>query len=273
MSENNQEQVLKEEKTETKGKFIFFDKYSFFSVEVLDTKKSIREKVWTELMKSKQSLFPPPFGRIPNFKGAREAAAQLLQIPEFKSAKCIEVNPDKPLEACRMLVLEQGKHLYVPIPQLHGSLLKKLEITENCDIKKTVSRWGISQLGKEINLNDNINIDLLIVGSVAVSKDGYRIGKGKGFADLEFALLKEIKAIDDNTVIITVVHDSQVFETLPHDLFEIYDVPVDIIVTPTQIIKVEKKLPKPKGIYWNMLRPEQVQKINALKELRKKYER
>lgn len=212
----------------------------------------------------------PPFGRIPNFKGSIEIAKKLLEISEFTTAQSVEVNPDKPLEACRRLVLEQGKQLYVPVPQLQGKLLKKLEINEKYSIQETATRWGIEHLGKDIPLDEKIHIDLLIVGSVAVSKDGRRIGKGRGFADLEFALLKEMKAIDDNTVIITVVHDLQVFDTLPSDLFQIYDVPVDIIVTPTEIIRVENKLARPNGIYWNMLTPKKVQSIDSLKTLREK---
>lgn len=183
------------------------------------------------------------------------------------------MNPDKSLHPSRILVLEQGKRLYVPIPQLRGSLLKELEHNPGHEIEMTVSNWGIKHLGNNIDLDAEIHIDLLIVGSVAVSKDGHRIGKGKGYADLEFALLKEMKAIDDNTVIITVVHDIQVFDTLPNDLFEIYDVPVDIIVTPTQIIVVEEKLPRPEGIFWNLLSPRKVKSIEVLQKLKDKHAR
>lgn len=226
--------------------------------------------MWTK----RQCAFPfPPFGRIPNFIGSKDAAKKLLEIPEFIAANSVEVNPDKPLGSSRSLVLEQGKQLYVPVPQLQGNLLKKLEKSEKYSILETVTRWGIEHLGKNISVDGKLYIDLLIVGSVAVSKDGHRIGKGKGFADLEFALLKEMKAIDDNTVIITVVHDLQVFETLPSDLFQMYDVPVDIIVTPTQIIRVENKLPRPSGIYWNMLTPKKVQYIDSLRKLKEKLER
>lgn len=162
--------------------------------------------------------------------------------------------------------------MYVPVPQLQDNLLKKLEINEKYSLHEVVNRWGIDNLGKDISLDDQIQIDLLIVGSVAVSKDGYRIGKGKGFADLEFALLKEMKAIDDNTVIITVVHDIQVFETLPSNLFQTYDVPVDIIVTPTQIIRVEKKLPRPTGLFWNILTSSKLKSIACLRKLKEKLE-
>lgn len=39
---------------------------------------------------------------------------------------------------------------------------------------------------------------------------GHRIGKGEGFADLEFAMLVKMNAVNENTVIVTTVHDDQV---------------------------------------------------------------
>lgn len=133
-----------------------------------------------------------------------------MNLEEFKLARSVEVNPDKPLEPSRILVLESGKELYVPVPRLQDSLLKKLIPQNGMTTKKIVSRWGIEHTGTRIDLDGEIHIDLLVVGSVAVSKDGYRIGKGKGYADMEFALLKEMNAINEDTLIVTTVHDSQV---------------------------------------------------------------
>lgn len=135
-----------------------------------------------------------------------------MNLEEFKLARSVEVNPDKPLEPSRILVLENGKELYVPVPRLQENLLKKLVLQNDMTIKRIVSRWGIEHTGTKIDLDSEIHIDLLVVGSVAVSKEGYRIGKGKGYADLEFALLKEMNAINDDTLIVTTVHDSQVID-------------------------------------------------------------
>lgn len=222
--------------------------------------------------KKRLSPFPGPFGKIPNFRGAREAAKKLLKLPEFQSAKSVEVNPDKPLEAVRALVLSNNKELYVPTPQLRGSLLKKLEKVDKHDVRTIVSRWGMSKFGRNISLEDKIKIDLLIVGCVAVSEDGYRIGKGKGFADLEFAVLKEMDAINDNTTIVAVVHDIQVYDKLDNELFKIHDVPVDYIVTPTKIIKTRLDLPKPLGIYWSLITLEKLNQIETLQRLKLKQE-
>ena len=39
---------------------------------------------------------------------------------------------------------------------------------------------------------------------------GLRIGKGEGFADLEWAMMSSMKAVNPDTVVITTVLDSQV---------------------------------------------------------------
>nr|CAI5867457.1 unnamed protein product [Callosobruchus analis] len=225
-----------------------------------------------KLQENKIALYPGPYFRIPNFKGAEKAAEKLIELPEFKEVKSVEVNPDKPLEPSRRVVLENGKDLYVPSPRIQGCLLKKLESDGVNSIRKIVSRWGIENVGIKVDVIDKFHIDMLVLGSVAVSKDGHRIGKGTGFADIEFAVLKELNIVDDTTVIVTVVHDTQVYDELPKELFKKYDVPVDYIVTPTTIIKVENKLPRPEGIYWDILTETRVKNIEVLQKIKEKHE-
>ena len=55
-------------------------------------------------------------------------------------------------------------------------------------------------------------VDLVVVGSVAVDRrTGRRIGKGEGFADLEWALAASNHggAVSKNTLVATTVHDCQ----------------------------------------------------------------
>jgi len=74
---------------------------------------------------------------------------------------------------------------------------------------------------------------------VAVSLDGGRLGKGTGYSDQEYSMLKNAGSLTAQTPIVTTVHDIQIVEIIPR---EQWDVPVDIIVTPTQIIRVGKIL-------------------------------
>lgn len=58
---------------------------------------------------------------------------------------------------------------------------------------------------------NKVELDLVIFGSVAVSKTGQRIGRGNGYVDLDVAVLQHCGAVTDKTIIATVVHDEQVY--------------------------------------------------------------
>ena len=67
------------------------------------SKQDIRLKVWDHLERHNLANFPRPVhNRIPNFMGASAAGQKLAQIEEFKSAKVVKVNPDKPQEEVRL---------------------------------------------------------------------------------------------------------------------------------------------------------------------------
>ncbi|GBP37756.1 Methenyltetrahydrofolate synthase domain-containing protein [Eumeta japonica] len=254
------------------------------------TKHSFRLKVWRQLENSGLAMFPRPvYNRIPNFKlklpitllngykfpyvkGAIEAAAKLAELEAFQTAKTVKVNPDKPQEAVRALCLEKKKTLYVPVPRLQSGFLNRLELppgeTSPLAIKKAVSRSGMDTYGKPVGLDQTISLDLIVMGSVAVSRDGYRIGKGRGYGDLEFGLMMHMKAVKPNTLIVTTVHDCQVFDTLPAELFGPHDVPVDVIITPTQVIETKRTCERPAGILWHLLSARRLQLMPVLAQLR-----
>jgi 5-formyltetrahydrofolate cyclo-ligase family len=50
---------------------------------------------------------------------------------------------------------------------------------------------GSTRAGRRIGVAELTSVDLVICGSVAVNRQGARVGKGGGFSDLEFALLVE----------------------------------------------------------------------------------
>lgn len=58
---------------------------------------------------------------------------------------------------------------------------------------------------------------MLIVIAYCIA--GYRIGKGKGYADLEFAMLVKMGAVNQNTVLAATVHDCQVHRQLQSLLY------------------------------------------------------
>lgn len=64
----------------------------------------------------------------------------------------------------------------------------------------------------------------------------------------------------------------KVYDTLPESIFQPYDVPVDYIVTPTEIIKVQNRPSRPLGIIWNLLSQRKLNLMPILKFLKEKGE-
>jgi 5-formyltetrahydrofolate cyclo-ligase len=121
---------------------------------------------------------------------------------------------------------------------------------------------GAAQLGEPVTPDDLGRIDLIVAGSVAVTRRGARVGKGGGYSDLEFALAREVGAIGDHTPVVTTVHDLQVLdERIP---MTAHDVPLDIIATPTRVIRTRHRLARPHGIRWEELSVAQLRAMPAV---------
>lgn len=227
-------------------------------------KKDIREKIWKEMEERGIATFPPPYGRIPNFIKANEAAKKVNMLDEWKKAKFIKCNPDSPQKEIRRKALEEGKTIYMAVPRLRKEkCFIELKGKSLANIASTIK--GAFRYGKLVYPWEMEKVDLIVLGSVAVNKKGARVGKGGGYSDLEFAIAKEIGLIDENTPTITTVHDVQLVNfDIP---MENHDVPLDYIITPSKIIKTDRIYKKPKGIIWEILDKE----LPVLEIMRKKF--
>ncbi|XP_047323784.1 5-formyltetrahydrofolate cyclo-ligase-like protein COG0212 [Impatiens glandulifera] len=239
-------------------------------------KWEIRKRIW-DIMEAKNiAQFPRPVHhRIPNFVGASAAASKLCSLEVFSVANCVKVNPDTPQKQIRFLTLSGGKKLLTPQPRLRTGFFSVLEssLINPSTINEACTSVGVAKYGRSIGLDEKIKVDLIVIGSVAVDPNtGARLGKGEGFAELEYGMLRYMGAIDDSTPIITSVHDEQLVDDIPVEKLLIHDVPVDIICTPTQVIFTKTNIPKPQGIYWDKLSPEKLGQIRILRELKKKIE-
>jgi len=87
------------------------------------TKDNIRQRIWEKLERENIADFPRPcFGRIPNFVGNHAATMRLLELPEFRAARCVFSAPDYALKRARDLILERGKVLAVATPHMRSFL-------------------------------------------------------------------------------------------------------------------------------------------------------
>lgn len=177
-------------------------------------KEEIRRQIWNHMEKQNIARFPRPvFGRIPNFIGADEAAAKLRSMSKYQKAKVLKVNPDSPQRAVREMALGDCKKVVMPTPRLReGFLLLDPERIAGKMYRKASTIKGAFWLGKRTHPSELSKVDLVVCGAVAISLNGVRIGKGSGYGEFEFAILREFNKVGENTPIIAVVHDVQVIQ-------------------------------------------------------------
>jgi 5-formyltetrahydrofolate cyclo-ligase len=230
-----------------------------------EDKSTARKAVWDALQAKRVARFPfPPHGRIPNFAGARQAAERLLAHPILRKVRVIKVNPDSPQRWVRQLALERGIAVVTPTPRLKGAFrlldparIPRAHYAEAATLKRG-GKWG-----EDITLAEMPKVDLVVMGSVAVTRDGRRLGKGHGYADLEYALLRELG--NPAVPLATTVHKLQVVDAFP---VEAHDTPLRLIATPDEVIEVKRRRRAPRGIDWQRLPREALEEMPVLAELR-----
>jgi 5-formyltetrahydrofolate cyclo-ligase len=239
--------------------------------EVLAAKAALRDEVWAAMRAQRVARFPGAAGRIPNFTGAEAAAQRLRGTPEWQAAAALKANPDAAQWPARQRALEDGKTVYMAVPRLAGAepffALDPDHLSEPPRQASSIS--GAARSARRVTLAELGPVDLVVVGSVAAAADGARLGKGGGFADLEYALAAAAGLIGPATVCVTTVHEIQV---RPPGQIPVtgHDVPVDLIVTPDRVIDCRAgRAPRPvPGIRWDDLTDEKIAAIPLLTALR-----
>lgn len=226
------------------------------------SKQAVRERVWA-LLEQAGAAEPGVRGYIPAFTGAGEAAARLAAIPAWQQARVLKVVPDRAQLPVRTLALEQGRLVYMPAPRLATPepfyVLDPL--TLHVPAAGAARHKVAARIAPLAGVDSMRQLDLVVVGSVAVNKQGVRLGKGAGYSDIEVALLTEARLLTNSTVIATTVHELQVLdEVLPEAG---HDFHVDVIVTPERVLWCDEPR-RPNGIDWQILHPEQIAAIPAL---------
>ena len=239
--------------------------------ELLAAKAELRDEVWTALTEAKVSRFPGARNRISNFIGAERAAERLRDTDAWRAARTIKANPDSAQLPVRQRALQDGKTVYMAVPRLAEPepffLLDPDDLAD--PPRRAASISGATRSARRVSVAELSPVDLVVSGCVAVAVDGARLGKGGGFADLEFALARSAGLIGPDTLVVTTVHELQVrpagaIPTAAHDA------PVDLVVTPERVIDCRPgRGPRPVGgIRWSELTDEKIAAIPLLAALR-----
>jgi 5-formyltetrahydrofolate cyclo-ligase len=229
------------------------------------TKDGTRESTWNRLARAGVAREPlPPHGRIPNFAGARTAAVRLFEVEPWRSARMLKVNPDAPQRAVRLLALQRGVRVCVATPRLaSGFLLLDPDHIPPDRLGEAATRATMQRWAEPVALADLPVFDAIVAGSVAVTATGKRCGKGAGYSDLEFAILRELG--HPPVPVATTVHDLQVVEDFP---VEPIDQPLALVCTPTRSVRIEIAGQPPAGIEWSRLSAAALAAMPVLQELR-----
>lgn len=228
-----------------------------------------RQKVRTRIKRAGAGCFPSVDYSAPNFRGADKAAQLLRDLPMWKRARVVKFDSDPPQLALRRAALCEDKVIYLAVPHLRG---------ERCFIELDPERLGrrilrvgslagALRLGRLVGPQEVKPVDLVICGSVAVTREGARLGAGGGYSDIAYALLRAAGKIREYTPVLTTVHPLQIVDgQLP---MQAHDVPVDFIVTPTQVVAAPSVYTRPSGLIWGILSAERIAAIPLLRNRRR----
>jgi 5-formyltetrahydrofolate cyclo-ligase len=217
----------------------------------------LRRVVWRRLAEVARpdSRFGFGFGSfIPDFDGSERCTESIAELPEYRSARTVVVTPDNNLESFRARCLADGKRTLVCTYGLtRGFVLLDGRALAAGDRALAATLDGMERFGPALSYRELCaegQVDLVVTGAAAVTREGVHFGKGHGYFDIEWALLAEIGLAGAATPVVASVHGCQVVaEHVPHAVF---DATVDVIVTPEGIIRC-RPLTKPAGLYWERL--------------------
>lgn len=173
--------------------------------------------------------------RGPAFSAERAPAlcARLQELTVALEARTISAylsTPDEPdTRAFLTWAAEQGIRVLLPIIRPDGLL----DWAEHDGTETIEATLGMPEPASDaLPPTELESVDLMLVPATAVGRDGSRLGGGRGFFD------KTIAAMAECPLVYAVVHDEELFASVPHAS---YDQLVDGVVTPSEIIRLTSR--------------------------------
>ena len=157
--------------------------------------------------KSREVNWPPLSVPRVNWPGRKPRSRTAAWTQAIASSSRQRSSNDQPTSS-------QVQVLYMAVPRLADELPFYLLDPEHLRISpwEAATKEGAATVGRKVAATELPSVDLVICASVAVNREGARIGKGGGFSDLEVAFLVEAGVIRPDTVLATTVHPLQVVE-------------------------------------------------------------
>lgn len=150
----------------------------------------------------------------------------LKELTDYKNATHILLYYSVDYEVNTLgLISDEYKYKNIYLPVIHDTVhLQAVPIGNPDKLKK--GKYGIPEPTDEPNVVYDKQIEIVIIPGVAFDKNGNRLGMGKGFYDRYFQRFPHTKKIG-------LAYSEQILDCIPKD---IYDVPIDMIITENEII-------------------------------------
>jgi len=163
------------------------------------------------------------------------ACHQLLSTREFKNAQMIMIFMSMPteVETCTLAVKawQEGKNVAVPRVDWNSKRMEPVEI-RSLDVGMETSGPGIREpvAGTAVPL---ALIDMVVVPGLAYDRQGYRVGRGRGFYD-RFLSQQDFQGVRCALCF----HEQLIEEPIP---CESHDIPMNLIVSDKEVVHCHQK--------------------------------
>ena len=172
-------------------------------------------------------------GLSPADRHARSIAAchQLISTREFKNAQMIMIFMSMPSEVetstLAVRAWQENKSIAVPRMDWHARRMEPVEI-RSLDVGMQTTGPGIREpvTGTTVSLG---LIDMVVVPGLAFDRQGYRVGRGKGFYD-RFLAQRDFQGLRCGLCF----HEQILTAAIP---VEPHDVPMDLVITDHEVIR------------------------------------
>lgn len=164
---------------------------------------------------------------------ADEAAARLLGVDELAAATVIAVysalRDELATEALAAGLRARGVRVAYPRIQRGERMLRFHQVDDVAEL--TAGTFGILQPEADAKVVSTDELDALVVPGLAFDRGGHRLGWGQGYYDTTLATCGRALRVG-------FAYDCQLVDEIPH---EAHDVPMDIIVTNTGVIRPQAR--------------------------------
>lgn len=248
-----------------------------------DPRQLIWQRVYKDLVKyaKPDSRFHYDFlSFTPDFRDSSSAVERLTELPCYKSASTILATPDGSLEELRYRALKDGKKLLVSTYRMRrGFVLLSPQSIGEADLQAASWLDGMERpgIGRHLSLaqlqEEGVKVDLCVLGGLAFNTQGVVVWEGHGLFEVQWALLHDIKVMQQQAPVVAVAHSCQVIEEADLGLERIKpekaaEVQCDYIATPDKVFEVQGAIKPTSGVNFDAVDSAALNHIPPLQELK-----